>query len=136
VRHAFPSASWTLAADASPRDDRSAAALDEFAERYYTAVRAFIGTASHRALDADDLTQRFFLTVVLSRRLLERADPRKGSFPSYLKQAIRNFLADERRRTARALVSDVRPDAGPAAGTRSSMTRHTRRRRRCCVRGR
>ena len=40
-----------------------------------------------------------------------RADRHKGRFRSYLKQAIRNFLVDERRRGARSVNPDVRPDA-------------------------
>jgi RNA polymerase sigma factor (sigma-70 family) len=107
----FPSTSWDLLTHASsPRGDGSAEALNEFAERYYAAVRAFIATAVRHALDADDLTQRFFETVVLSGRLLAHADQRKGSFRPYLKQAIRNFLVDERRRAARAVLPQVRPD--------------------------
>ena len=39
-----------------------------------------------------------------------RADPHKGRFRSYLKQAIRNFLVDERRHDARTVNPDVRPD--------------------------
>lgn len=62
----------------------------------------------------DDLTQRFFETVVLSGRLLTRADRHKGQFRPYLKQAIRNFLVDERRRAARHERAEVRPDADEA----------------------
>ena len=47
---------------------------------------------------------------MLSGRLLPRADPQKGRFRPYLKQAIRNFLVDERRRAARSVAADVRPD--------------------------
>jgi DNA-directed RNA polymerase specialized sigma24 family protein len=61
--------------------------------------------------DAEDLTQRFFETVILSGRLLMRADPHKGRFRSYLKQAIRNFLVDEHRRDGRSVNPEVRPDA-------------------------
>ena len=106
----FPSTSWDLLAGAS-RSGQSAAALDEFAERYYAAVRAFIAAIVRQPVEADDLTQRFFETVVLSGRLLTRADPEKGSFRPYLKQAIRNFLVDEYRRQARSVNPDVRPDS-------------------------
>lgn len=106
----FPSTSWDLLADASRRGDRSAAALAEFSERYYAAVRAFIAAVTRDAVDSDDLTQRFFETVVLSGRLLTQADPGRGSFRPYLKRVIRNFLVDEHRRRARAIDPDVRPD--------------------------
>ncbi len=107
----FPSTSWDLLADASRRSGESAPALNEFAERYYAAVRAFIAAIARNPLEADDLTQRFFETVVLSGRLLARADRQKGSFRPYLKQAIRNFLVDEHRRQARSVTTNVRPDA-------------------------
>jgi RNA polymerase sigma factor (sigma-70 family) len=107
----FPSTSWDLLTHASARGDSSPDALNEFAERYYAAVRAFITTAVRHSGDADDLTQRFFETVVLSGRLLAHADRGKGSFRPYLKQAIRNFLIDERRRAARTVTPHVRPDA-------------------------
>ena len=47
----------------------------------------------------------------LAGRLLPRADPHKGPFRPYLKQAIRNFLVDEHRRQARSVNPDVHPDA-------------------------
>jgi RNA polymerase sigma factor (sigma-70 family) len=85
--------------------------LSEFAERYYPAVRAFIGAVAHNRGDIDDLTQRFFEAVVLSGRLLALADRDRGPFRPYLKRAIRNFLVDEYRRQARSLQPDVHPDA-------------------------
>ena len=110
----FPSTSWDLLADVSRKSDTSAAALNEFAERYYGAVRAFIAALARNQLDADDLAQRFFETVVLSGRLVARADRGKGHFRPYLKQAIRNFLVDEYRREVRTRHADVHPDAGDA----------------------
>lgn len=87
---------------------QASTALNEFAEGYYAAVRAYIAAIA-RTADAEDLTQRFFETVVLSGRLLSHADPQKGRFRPYLKQAIRNFLIDEHRR-GRTSAFDVRPD--------------------------
>jgi RNA polymerase sigma factor (sigma-70 family) len=110
ARRQFPSTVWDLLGSAARRDDHSAAALSEFADRYYAAVRAFIEASSRHSVDADDLTQRFFEVVVLSGRLLERADSDKGHFRPYLKQTIRNFLIDEYRRQARTPNADVRPD--------------------------
>jgi RNA polymerase sigma factor (sigma-70 family) len=105
----FPSTSWSLLANAG-RSGESADAVTEFAERYYAAVRAFIRAIAGNSADADDLTQRFFERVVLSGRLFAHADRGRGAFRPYLKQAIRNFLIDERRREARTINADVRPD--------------------------
>jgi RNA polymerase sigma factor (sigma-70 family) len=103
----FPSTSWDLLSDAARRDGASGAALNQFAERYYAAVRAFVAAIVREPTLADDLTQRFFETVILSGRLLPHVDPRRGSFRPYLKQAIRNFLVDEHRRRARSLESEI-----------------------------
>jgi DNA-directed RNA polymerase specialized sigma24 family protein len=106
----FPSTSWDLLRNAVPQGEQSAGALTEFADRYYAAVRAFINGIAATPADAEDLTQRFFETVVLSGRLFAHADRAKGAFRPYLKQAIRNFLVDERRRAARSINPEIRPD--------------------------
>ena len=106
----FPSTSWDLLANALRRGEQSADGLTEFTDRYYAAVRAFIRGVAPVGADADDLTQRFFETVVLSGRLFAHADRAKGAFRPYLKQAIRNFLIDERRREARSISAEIRPD--------------------------
>ncbi len=103
----FPSTSWELLAGAARRGDGSVTARNEFAERYYAAVRAYIAALTRGASHSEDLTQRFFETVVLSGTLLARADREKGRFRPYLKQAIRNFLVDEHRHQSRALASEV-----------------------------
>lgn len=110
IAQPFPATSWDLLADAASRGPRSAMAQNEFADRYYTAIRAFIGAIVRDERDVDDLTQRFFETAVLSGRLFARADREKGPFRPYLKQSIRNFLVDERRRLGRNVQAEVRPD--------------------------
>jgi len=102
----FPSTSWELLTDAARRGDGAESARNEFAERYYGAVRAYIAALARGANQTDDLTQRFFEAVVLSGTLLARADQEKGRFRHYLKQAIRNFLIGEHRQQSR-LASEV-----------------------------
>ena len=51
----FPSTKWELLADASLHGEQSPAALNEFANRYYAAVRAFIDEEQRRlAAKADE----------------------------------------------------------------------------------
>jgi DNA-directed RNA polymerase specialized sigma24 family protein len=100
-----------LLADASRRAPNAGDALNEFADRYYQAVRAFIAAVARPGSDVDDLTQRFFETAILGGRVLPKADRARGPFRPYLRQAIRNFLVDEYRREARLVRADVRPDA-------------------------
>jgi RNA polymerase sigma factor (sigma-70 family) len=97
----FPKTSWTLLRHASTGCAGGNAAIDEFTDRYYAAVEAYISAIVRDSATAEELTQQFFVTAVLSGRLLLRAEQAKGSFRSYLKQAIRNFLIDEHRRVAR-----------------------------------
>ena len=103
----FPSTAWELLADAARRGDGAATARNEFAERYYGAVRAYISALARGTDQADDLTQRFFEAVVLSGTLLARADHDKGRFRQYLKQAIRNFLIGEHRKQSRLTANEV-----------------------------
>ena len=106
----FPSTSWELLSDAARRGDGAATARNEFAERYYGAVRAYIAALTRGSSQADDLTQRFFEAVVLSGSLLARADHEKGRFRQYLKQAIRNYLIGEHRQQSRAMAHEVHLD--------------------------
>jgi len=103
----FPSTSWELLAGAARRGEGAATARNEFAERYYGAVRAYIAALTRGASQTDDLTQRFFEAVVLSSPLLARADHDKGRFRHYLKQAIRNFLIGEHRQRSRLTANEV-----------------------------
>jgi DNA-directed RNA polymerase specialized sigma24 family protein len=112
---AFPKTSWTLLGQASTGRARgNPAATNEFTERYYPAVRAYIAAIVRDGTTAEELTQQFFVTAVLSGRLLLHANRDKGNFRPYLKQAIRNFLIDEHRRLARTKEespeSSVHPD--------------------------
>ncbi len=47
---------------------------------------------------AEDLTQGFFHEVVLNRRLIQRADPAKGRFFTFLLHALKQYLVDDMRR--------------------------------------
>jgi DNA-directed RNA polymerase specialized sigma24 family protein len=100
-----------LLADASRHTPDAGGALNEFADRYYDAVRAFIAGVARPGSNVDDLTQRFFETAILGGRVLPKADRARGPFRPYLRQAIRNFLVDEYRREAKDVRADVRPDA-------------------------
>jgi DNA-directed RNA polymerase specialized sigma24 family protein len=108
---AFPKTSWTLLGQASTGRARgNPAATNEFTERYYPAVRAYIAAIVRDATTAEELTQQFFVTAVLTGGLLLHANRDKGSFRPYLKQAIRNFLIDEHRRRAR--MKEESPQSG------------------------
>jgi DNA-directed RNA polymerase specialized sigma24 family protein len=97
----FPDTSWTLLRHASLRSPEATEAISEFTERYYGAVTAYISAIVRDRSYAEELTQQFFLTIVLTGRLVSRADRATGSFRPYLKQSIRNFVIDDHRRRER-----------------------------------
>lgn len=93
----FPSTLWSLVLSAS---GGAGEAMEQLARRYTGPVYAFIRSSGRRREDAEDLTQDFFAHI-LETRVLEKADPARGRFRSFLLAAVRNFLANEHdRRTA------------------------------------
>ncbi len=97
----FPETSWSLLGRVTTSSSELNPATNEFTERYYAGVRAYISAIIHDGREAEELTQQFFMAVILSGRLLRGADRAKGRFRPYLKQAIRNFVIDEHRRRTR-----------------------------------
>jgi RNA polymerase sigma-70 factor (ECF subfamily) len=91
----FQSTIWSLVLGAGRGGDR--AHLEQLLRTYWSPVYAFIRRQGYTGHDASDLTQDFLTQVVLSRDLIGRADPAKGRFRSFLKQALRNFLIDQHR---------------------------------------
>jgi RNA polymerase sigma-70 factor (ECF subfamily) len=89
----FHSTVWSLVLGA--RVDR--VALENLLRGYWSPVYAFIRRQGYSGHDASDLTQEFLAQVVLGRDLIGRADPDRGRFRSFLKQALRNFLIDQHR---------------------------------------
>lgn len=101
----FPSTRWSrLLADPAAGSAAGREALEMLARRYWRPiagyVRAHCGSSPLGAEDALDVTQEFFAWL-LETRLLERADPARGSFRGFLKRCLANFLNDlERGRRA------------------------------------
>jgi RNA polymerase sigma factor (sigma-70 family) len=76
-------------------------ALNQLCQIYWQPVYAFISRwGSFRGQSPEDLTQSFFLQL-LAHNDLARVSPAKGRFRSFLKQACRNFLLNERQRQRR-----------------------------------
>jgi RNA polymerase sigma-70 factor (ECF subfamily) len=110
----FESTQWSMVL-AAPDDPRL---LDLLIRRYVEPIYAYVRRAGHRPEEAGDLTQDFIATVLLERGLIDRADPARGRFRTFIKTALANFLIDQHRRaTARArrpaspLITGLRLDA-------------------------
>ena len=89
----FPTTRWTLVVAAgNPHRKDSHSALVSLCESYWYPLYAYLRRRGYPADQAQDLTQDFFLRV-LEGRYLDRADPEKGRFRSFLLTTIYLFLA-------------------------------------------
>ena len=91
----FPTTRWTLvvaAGDPGAREARSA--LVSLCENYWYPLYAYLRRRGYATDQAQDLTQEF-LVRVLEGRYLDRADPAKGRFRSFLLSSLKFFVADE-----------------------------------------
>jgi RNA polymerase sigma factor (sigma-70 family) len=94
----FRTTRWSVVLAAGAGDERAAGrALEELCRMYWWPIYAFVRRHGHDADRAADLTQAYFLSL-LERRDLERMDPERGRFRSFLLAALRNFLAKQRVR--------------------------------------
>ena len=74
---------------------QSAEALEKLCRTYWSPLCAFIRRRGYGLEDAQDLTQKFFASL-LERNDLETVDPIKGKFRTFLLAALTHFLANER----------------------------------------
>jgi len=78
----------------------SAAALEALCRTYWYPLYAFVRRQGHAACDAQDLTQEFFARL-LEKGYLAAAAREKGRFRTFLRVALKRFLANEWRRANR-----------------------------------
>ena len=91
----FPATRWTLVVSAGAPDRKEArSALVSLCEGYWYPLYAYLRRRGYPADQAQDLTQDFFMRV-LEGRYLDRADPEKGRFRSFLLTSLKFFVADE-----------------------------------------
>jgi RNA polymerase sigma factor (sigma-70 family) len=94
----FPTTRWSLVVAAGdPQRKEARAALVSLCENYWYPLYAYLRRRGYAAEQAQDLTQDFFLRV-LEGRYLDRADPEKGRFRSFLLTSLKLFVADEEDR--------------------------------------
>lgn len=69
-------------------------ALEVLCRTYWLALYAFVRRQGYEVEDAQDLTQGF-LARFLEKKYIERADPERGRFRTFLLACLKNFLANE-----------------------------------------
>ncbi len=94
----FPTTRWSLVVAAGdPRRKDAQSALVSLCENYWYPLYAYLRRRGYQADPAQDLTQEFFIRV-LEGRYLDRADPEKGRFRSFLLTSLKFVIADEEDR--------------------------------------
>lgn len=98
----FPVTRQSVVRDLASADPAArAAAYDELARSYWRPVYLYIRLRGSRtAEDAQDLTQEFF-TRAFEREYLERYDPSRARFRTFVRTCLDGFLANERQAQTR-----------------------------------
>ena len=97
-RETFLTTHWSMIQGVKVQEDKDRALVGLLLERYWKPVYCCIRRKGYSNEQAKDLTQGFFHEVVLNRKLVERADPSKGRFRSFLLHALNQYLIDDHRR--------------------------------------
>lgn len=91
----FPTTLWTVVLDgAGGEPARASNALAQLCRGYWYPLYSFVRRRGYGPHDAEDLTQAFF-THLLEKTALEKVDPARGRFRTFLLAAMKNFLANE-----------------------------------------
>jgi RNA polymerase sigma-70 factor (ECF subfamily) len=93
----FATTQWSLVGAANLQaasQTRARAALEQLCRAYWYPLYAFVRGRGHSAIDAQDLTQAFFASV-LEAGGFAAAERGRGRFRSYLLGAMKHFLTNE-----------------------------------------
>jgi RNA polymerase sigma-70 factor (ECF subfamily) len=115
-RAAFPTTRWSVVLAAKDRaQPESAQALETLCRNYWYPLYVFVRSSGWAPADAEDLTQEFFARL-LEKNYLQVVEPEKGRFRTFLRFALKRFLAKEWERLGAAKRgSGQRPIAFDAA---------------------
>jgi RNA polymerase sigma-70 factor (ECF subfamily) len=92
---AFATTRWSLVLAArDPCSPQSAVALEALCQTYWRPLYGLVRRLGHRPHDAEDLTQAFFARL-LAKGHLQAADRQRGRFRTFLRVALKRFLANE-----------------------------------------
>jgi RNA polymerase sigma factor (sigma-70 family) len=83
-----------VVAAGDPQRKEARSALVSLCENYWYPLYAYLRRRGYPTDQAQDLTQEFFVRV-LEGRYLDRAEPEKGRFRSFILTSLKFFVADE-----------------------------------------
>lgn len=101
VHERFPITRWSLVVHAGDGSDaESEKALEELCQLYWRPLYSFIRSYGHSREDAEDYTQEF-LSGVIAKDYLKRADKERGKLRSFLLTYLKYFLCDKHKGATR-----------------------------------
>jgi DNA-directed RNA polymerase specialized sigma24 family protein len=102
AEEAFLTTHWSIVEGVASADEgNSRALIESLLDHYWKPVYCYLRRKGRTNDEAKDLTQGFFHEVVLERHLVEKADPEKGRFRSFLLMALNRYLANVRKHDER-----------------------------------
>jgi RNA polymerase sigma factor (sigma-70 family) len=95
----FATTHWSAVLNAREIDSEQArTALAELCRSYWFPLYGFIRTRGHDGHTAEDLTQEF-MSQLFQSSALQSVDRQKGRFRAFLLASLKNFLANDHRRS-------------------------------------
>jgi len=96
---AFLTTEWTVIDHIRSGDHSSSAVLiNGLLKKYWKPVYCYLRRKGFDNERAKDLTQGFFLEIVLERALIEHADKSRGRFRTFLLTALQQYIAEAHRK--------------------------------------
>jgi len=95
----FASTHWSVVLQAARTASPEAqSALEKLCRAYWYPLYAYLRRKGHSPHEAEDLTQEFFATRVVTKRIFEGMQPGTGRFRSWLLTCLQNLVLNERER--------------------------------------
>jgi RNA polymerase sigma-70 factor (ECF subfamily) len=100
IRTAFLTTHWSLIQRVSDETDQDEqrALIELLLKRYWKPVYCYLRRRGLPNEEAKDLTQAFFHDVVLGHNLIEKSEPSRGRFRSFLIMALKRYLSTAREK--------------------------------------
>src|SRR5581483_999107 len=105
---AFATTRWSLVLTAQGESRAAREALEKLCRTYWRPLYAYVRQQGYKHEEAEDLTQGFFATL-LERNGLDTLRRERGRLRSFLLVSLKNFLAEEHRRTLRIKRGNGQP---------------------------
>jgi hypothetical protein len=102
IQATFPTTHWSLiqAVAQDPDQNCEKTLIDLLLRRYWKPVYCYLRRQGYPNEEAKDLTQGFFHEVVLGHSLIEKAQPARGRFRSFLIMALKRYLSTAKAKEA------------------------------------